>query len=473
MENTGNGAPRRPNPRRRRRSPLRIFIDSYLPLLVIGVVIILFIVFAVGSIGRSNDRRAQQEQDRIAASQSEAQKQLELEAEASRLITEASALAKAYDYDGAIALLDSFSGNLYEFDSLLAARESYVKTKESLIAWDDPSKVVNLSFHLLIADPVRAFSDKGYASSYKWNFITTTEFSSIIQQLYDNGYVLVDIYDLFEATTAEGGSTVYKAKTLYLPEGKKPMMLTQTQVNYYTYMTDSDGDGLADKGGGGFASRLIVDSTGALTCEYVDSTGKTLTGAYDLVPILEDFIAANPDFSYKGARAVLAVSGYDGLFGYRTDPETAKKISQEYYDQQLKELPAVVDALKAKGYRMACYTYNNIAYGNVSAAKIQEDLDKWKNEVTPLLGELDILVYAKESDISSPADAYTGDKYHVLQNAGFRYFLGFCEGSEPWAQTNRTNVRQGRLMVTGNNLQKNAKLFEGLFDTSIALDRNR
>ena len=41
MENTGNGAPRYQNPRRRRRSPLRRFLDAYAPTLLIGVAVIL------------------------------------------------------------------------------------------------------------------------------------------------------------------------------------------------------------------------------------------------------------------------------------------------------------------------------------------------------------------------------------------------------------------------------------------------
>lgn len=467
MENANNGSPRRPVRRRRRRNPIQVFVQSYLPFLVVAVLVILFIIFVSGSIRRSNERREQARQESIAAQQSEAQYHLELQAEANRLIAEAEQLAAVYDYDGAVAVLDSFSGNLYEFEDLLSHRESYLTARDSLVIWDDPGQVVNLSFHLLIADPNRAFAHKGYGDSFRWNFITTTEFSSILQQLYDNGYVLVDADNLFTYSSTDG----YTPKTLYLPQGKKPLMLTQTQVNYYTYMTDSDGDGLADKNGGGFASRLIVDANGDLTCEYVDASGNTVTGDYDLVPILEDFIAKNPDFSYQGARATLAVSGYDGLFGYRTDPETAQKLSQEYYDRQLAELPAVVSALREKGYTIACYTYDNVAYGNLSAAQIKVDLDKWKAEVTPLLGPIDTLVFAKNSDISDTREAYSGDKYNILYGMGLRYFLGF--GDAPWAVLGEDSIRQGRILVTGNDLKNKPGLYQGLFDAASSLDPSR
>lgn len=472
MENQNERAPQRPQqPRRRRRkrNPVYVFIHTYLPLLAILLALILFITFACNSLGRSSDRREQERQESLALQQSELMYQQELFAEANALVAEAEALAAVYDYDGAVAVLDRFSGNPGDFDLLQDRREQYLAAKDSLVAWDDPSQVPNLSFHLLIADADRAFKHTGYGDSFRWNFITTAEFSEILNSLYKGGYVLVDSDELWSYSPTDG----FTAKELYLPQGKKPLMITQTQVNYYTYMTDSDGDGLPDKDGGGFASRLMVDGRGKLTCEYVDAQGNTVTGAYDLVPILEDFISQHPDFSYHGARATLAVSAYDGLFGYRTDPETAKKIGEDFYQQQLQELPKVAQALRDAGYKIACYTYDNVAYSKLSASEIKQDLDKWKSEVTPLLGEVDTLVYAKSGDISSEHGAYSGDKFELLYAMGFRNFLGFCDGSTPWALTEKDYVRQGRILVTGNGLANTASLYEDFFTAAAVKDPKR
>lgn len=471
MENTSNGTPRRPVRRRRKRNPVRVFIQSYLPVLVVAVLVILFIIFVSGSISRSNARREQKRQESIAAEQSEAQYELELHAEANRLAAEAEVLAAMYDYDGAVAVLDSFSGNLYDYDAMLESRDAYLAAKDTLVAWDDPSKVTSLSFHHLIVDGHRAFSDPEDGSGYQYHYLTIKEFTAILQQLYDNGYVLVDLDDFIAAPNSADGISGYSPKTLYLPEGKKPLLLSQNQVNYYAYLIDGNDDGLPDKDGDGFASRLVVDSNGNLACEYMDSNGNVQTGAYDLVPVLEEFIARNPGFSYRGARAILAVSGYEGLFGYRTNPEAADALGQDYYDEQLAQLPKVLNALREKGYTIACYTYGNVAYGKLSAAEIKEDLDKWKAEVTPLLGETDILVLAKTSDISDTHEAYSGDKYNVLRDMGLRCFLGF--GNAPWATVSNDSVRLGRLLVTGNNLKNNASLFEGLFDAASVLDTSR
>ena len=460
MENTGNGAPRYQNPRRRRRSPLRRFLDAYASTLLIGVAVILFIIFVAGSVSRSNARREEARQSSIAAYESSVQLQAEQELEAAALAAQAQELVNSYDYDGAIALIDNFSGNMYDFDYLLNIRDNCLQAKENLVAWSDPAQVANLSFHLLLHDPVRAYADKDYSTSYRWNFVTTAEFSAILEQLYQNGYVLVGLDDVI-AFPGEDGSG-YAAKTIYLPEGKKPFMLTQTQVNYYTYMTDGDGDGLPDAQGDGFASRLILEN-GDLTCEYIDTSGNKTTGEYDLIPILERFIKEKPGFSYQGARATLAVSGYDGLFGYRTDPETALKISQQYYEQELNELPKIVSALRDKGYLIASYTYGNSAYGKLSPKRLKEEMILWSNEAETLLGEIDILAFAKDSDISAGKDAYSGEKFNILRDAGFSCFLGYCSDSTPWATLANDHVRIGRLMVTGNNLKNAPKLFDGIF----------
>ena len=70
---------------------------------------------------------------------------------------------------------------------------------------------------------------------------------------------------------------------------------------------------------------LDVDGT-LLTPE-----GQIVTGDYDLVPILNRFIAEHPDFSYRGARAILAFTGYEGVLGYRTKPSYEGALGSEAY----------------------------------------------------------------------------------------------------------------------------------------------
>lgn len=460
------------NPRRRKRSQLQIFKEAYLPVLIAGAAVLLIIIFIIGSISRGIQQRQLEKDASLAESVSIENEYNRLTEEADLLIADAELLAAKYDYAGAIAVLDTFQGDMSQFPALLEKRAAYEEAKDTLQAWDDPSQVLNLSFQLLIADPQRAFSDENYGTAYNRNFVTTAEFSKMLEELYENGYMLVSLSDFITTEITETGATVYQAKTLYLPAGKKPLILTQTNVNYNTYMIDGDGDKIPDKDGAGFASRLVIGTDGKLTCEMVDSEGNTVTGAYDMVPILEAFIETHPDFSYQGARAILAVTGYDGLFGYRTNAEARERLGTEAYDLEVQGAKKITNALRSAGYELACYTYENIPYGDRSVTEIKADLSGWTAEVLPILGNVDILAYAQLSDLSG-SGTYGSEKHQVLQDAGFRFYLGFCEDGTTWATVDDNYVRQGRILVTGSNMAHHADWFEGIFDAEAILDESR
>lgn len=465
--------PRRPAaPRRRKKTKAQIFKETYLPLVIAAVAIVLIVVFIIGAIVRNVQKKQaleRLEQESIAAQEEESAR---LALEEQTLLVQADELAATYDYDGAIAVLDTFSGDISKYPTLSGRRSEYVLAKSQLVAWDDPGKVVNLSFQMLIADIQMALRHQSRAQTIINNFITTDEFSKILQELYDNGYILVSPTDFMEASVNENGETVFTPKTLYLPAGKKPLMITQTNVNYNLYLVDSDGDRKADKYGGGFANKLVLDSNGDITCEMINSTGQTVYGAYDLIPILDAFVEENPDFSYRGAKAIIALTGYNGLFGHRTQPDAVLTWGQEIYDDAVVQAKAVAERLRETGYILACYSYENISYGDIISAQIDQDLTKWDNEVLPILGEVDILVYAQGDDIVS-GKVYSGEKYQVLKNHGFEYFIGFCSGSEGWFYTDTGYARQGRILVSGANLANHSDWFMGMFYASNVLDSAR
>src|SRR5699024_2549984 len=169
-------------------------------------------------------------------------------------------------------------------------------------------------FHILVADPSITWNLSG-EDEYKiadYNQVMTTidEFKGILQQMYDRGYVLVRLHALVEETKNEEGETVFTEGKIMLPEGKKLFVMSQDDVCYYFYMI-----------GDGYTSKMVVGEDGRPTTEYINSDSSTVTGPYDLVPVLNEFIDEHPDFSYKGAKAVLAFTGYNGVLGYRTDPD--------------------------------------------------------------------------------------------------------------------------------------------------------
>ena len=462
MDEMQENTPRPVNPRRRKKTKAEVFKETYLPAIIAGVALLFILIAIIGSAVQSSQRKKQNAQLQQSAAAEEQKQKQQWDAECSALLKQAADYANAYDYAQAITTLRSFSGSYAEYTQLSDAIKKYTDIQSSMVTWDDPSKVLNLSFQLLIADPVRAFNDDEYGRSYNRNFITTEEFRIILDQLYDNGYVLVDLDDIVQPVQTEEG-TVYQANTLQLPADKKPLILTQTHVNYNIFMTDGNGDKLPDKDGAGFASKLIVNADGDLVNEIVDKDGNLLTGEYDLVPILNSFIKDHPDFSYKGAKAIIAVTGYDGLFGYRTNPGAKSWLGADAYNQEIENAKKIAQALRDDGYRIACYTYSNTGYGEISFAQMQNDLNSWKQEVTPILGTVDILAFAQISDISGTTP-YSGNKFNSLMDAGFRYYLGFCDNGTLWADVQPDHFRQARILVTGSNLKYHSDWFTGILE---------
>ena len=312
----------------------------------------------------------------------------------------------------------------------------------------------------------KIFSDKASPSStsYNRNFLTTGEFQKILQQLYENEYILVSLEDL---------TTGSELLPLYLPEGKKPLLLTQTNVNYYTYMVDGDGDKLPDRQGAGFASRMILDDNGNITCEMVDAQGDLVTGAFDMVPILESFIETHPDFSYKGARAVVAVTGYDGILGYRTSAAAREFFGEDVWSNEVAQAEAVIAELKRLGYELGCYTYANESYSTYSAGQVSDDLVKWNSEVTPILGETDIFVFPRNSDLAGSGVAYDDERFDLIYSYGFTHYLGFSNTTENWNFCEGEYFRQSRILVSGSVLAHHGAWFDGILDAAVILDPAR
>lgn len=420
--------------RRRPGKPRLTFKEKYLPFIILGAAALLCLSFIFGSIEMRRDQSTTQ-------TSSERINQL-LEAEAQDLKERASTMVAAYDYENAMKLLAGYSGGLANHNELMSLYNSCKNALSQMVVWDDLSEIPNLSFRTLVADLEKAVADPDRGSRYSSRHITTDEFTRILEQLYANGYVLVSPYDFFMPSSAIDNNAVITRTSIRLPESKKPLILTQEGVNYYSHTEKC----------GGFADALVLNGNGELTCRLGESEG-----AYDLVPLLNDFLAEHPDFSYEGARATIAVSGYEGLFGMDLD--------------QTAEIQSVADALRAQGYDIACYTYADMEYADFGAAGIREDLDKWNDKIKPLLGEVDILVYPSGGDIAGQ-EAYAGSKYDTLHEFGFRCFMGVDNGAY-WGLSTSAYVRQSRTLVTAANLTEHPEWYTGLFDAATVLSEAR
>ena len=272
----------------RRKSKQQLFKETYLPFVILGLSVLLSLSFIFGSVGQSRARaEVKAREERIAEL---------MKNEAEELKSRAAAMAAEYDYENAMKTLANYSGGLNSNTELMSLYNTYKEALNDLVVWDDLSKIPHLSFRTLVTDLDKAAADPDRGSRYQKNYITIDEFSRILNQLYENGYVLVSLSDFAMPYTAEDGSVGVNMTSVRLPEGKKPIILTSEGENYYSH-TESCG---------GFADLLTVNEAGELVC--VDTAGNE--GAFGFVPVLNAFIAEHPDFSYEGARATIALSGY-------------------------------------------------------------------------------------------------------------------------------------------------------------------
>ena len=464
---------RRPKRRSRRKvSPLQKFLYRYFPslcLVGLSVLCVGTVIFTIQSISGMVQNAASNIQTEAPA---ETEDPL-LRQQLNEILAQAEKLAGGYDYLGAIDLLETFPDHA-SFPEITGQIDAYRELDSQLVSYSDLDNITHLFFHSLIADPVRAFDNDADADGYNLYMVTVAEFKAILQQMYDRGYVLVSPYDI--AYENENGKFVYG--NIRLPEGKTPFLMSQDDVNYYSYMIGT-GSGVnetpifADKKGDGFACRIIIGEDGFPTCEYVDANGNLHVGDYDLVPILERFIQEHPDFSYHGARAILGVTGYEGVFGYRTKPSYEAALGTARYQQEVENAKAVAECLKEHGWILASHSYGHPAYGNLTPDRVEADSDKWETTCQYIIGETDILLFPHGSDISG-VKQYTMDneKFAILYAHGYRYFFN-VDSKVAWSQVGTNYFRGSRRNIDGYRMYHNPGRLADLFDVETVFDPAR
>lgn len=384
------------------------------------------------------------------------------------VLRQAKILAAGYDYEGAIQLL---SEDPYYTESIemLELVEQYQTERLTLVPFKNIEQVTHISFESIIMDTARAFDGDNRASEYNQKNITYNEFMSILNQLYENDYVLVRMTDLMHyEVTEDANGTVTETATrgiLYLPEGKKPLVISQDDVNYYTSMVNN-----------GFANRLVLDENGDIAAE-IYLNGKQQVGAYDLIPILEDFIEAHPDFSYHGAKGVIALTGYEGVFGYRIGSDYA---ATDTYEADVAMAKEVAKKLAENGWEFASHSYAHKHVVNMTLEEFQADCDRWQTEVAPILGvDVSIYIWPFGEDSGEGIGTwrgYEGAKYEYLRSLGFRYFCNVDATNPYWVQPTSNYYRMGRIDITGFRMYDDAERGKNrlgfLFDVSQVFEKD-
>ena len=402
--------------------------------------------------------------------------QEEINALAEQLMKDAKEATLGFDYQGAIAMLENFE-YYDQFPEMEVMISEFEVEDAKLVAWPDMGKVTHVFFHSLIVDPSRAFDGDADQRGYNRYMTTCDEFWAMLEEMYARGYILVSPYDVaYEVTTPDGNFFTYGQ--IRIPEGKIPFIMSMDDLNYYSYMI-GEGDGknetpiFADTTGDGFAHRLVIGEDGYPTCEYMDKDGNVTTGDYDLVPLLEKFIQQHPDFSYHGARAILGMTGYEGVFGYRTKPSYEAALGTARYQQEIQAAREMARCLRDHGWILASHSYGHPSYGEIEAENVRVDSDKWEVTVESIIGNVDIILYPNGSDIAG-AEYYTFDnaKFAALYEDGYRYFFN-VDSNKYWSQLGENYYRGGRRNLDGYRMWNHPKRLEDLFDVSAIFDSSR
>lgn len=474
--------------RRRRRRRKRTLMAICFFLIVIAV--ILGATVALKSCdGTGDSDKKTESQDKPFGNKEDKDSKAEVAAKAAQerldKIDEADYLAATYDYDSAIELLNGIEG--YEEDTELQEKVAgYEATKASCVPVNI-EEVTHIFYHTLVVDEERAFgnqaNDNQCIGNNQW-MTTVDEFNAITQEMYDRGYVMVSIHDLYEETTDENGNTIYQPATIMLPEGKKAFVLSLDDLSYYHSYDNY-----------GYAARLIVDENGDVVNEYIDADGNTHIGLYDCVPLMDKFVEEHPDASYHGAKGIIALTGYNGVLGYRTDESYSLDnidnpeidlVKRNYLkehpdfdrDVEIAKAKAVADAMKENGWEFASHTWGHLRVGDSSLERLKTDNDKWQRNVAPIVGETDTIIFAHGQDLEDWGDYDTAnnEKYKYFRSEGFNIFCN-VDATQYAVWFDEDYMRMGRRNLDGYRIYYNAigeqNNVSDLFDAAEILDPDR
>ena len=353
-------------------------------------------------------------------------RQEELNARRAEAIARAEELRQQYFYDEAIAALSDEEIVNEQVEAELAAIRS---EKDSLV--DYTGDVPHIFFHSLIVYPELVFTDKVTPmGGYNSGFSEKAELEKILPQLYERGYVLYDLDALWEMTDSG-----MQRKPILLPPGKTPLILSADDVAY-AY-------------GNGFAQQLFVDENGELMYRVNNPQGDVdIVPDGDVMGVVDAFVEQHPDFSYRGHKGTIALTGFQGAFGYDYDePEQAEQIR------------TVAAALKADGWNFASHSYthnrvNNFYGPGCSVEKISYDINKWVDHVVPCIGETRLFIAPFGYRVQQPA-------LQCILDAGFQIYC--TVDSKVYNELNPDYALMSRIEIGGYSMTYYRDILNELF----------
>ncbi len=342
-----------------------------------------------------------------------------------------------------------------------------------LVAWGANQVGEHIFFHPVIAYPQWAFHDCPASQEQRYGLddwmVTVDEYNKILQNLYDKDYIIVSMNDVWSEVDTPNGPRMQR-NTLMIPEGKKPLIISFDDTNYYDYMLEE-----------GFTSKLVLADDGNIWAECTDPyTQETfLTRDLDAITILDKFVEEHPDFSLNGVKGCLSLTGYQGILGYRTQNDidiAANDPRRPAFDAnrqaEIEAVKPIIQRLKETGWYFGSHTWGHIRLSTRAMEQIQRDTGRWAEEVGSLVGPTSILFYphgARPDGDHDQGETY-GEQFKWLQSQGFRIFASVGTSSYSQVKSTISAVICDRLHPDGTTLRRSRSRYLQFYDAKEIID---
>lgn len=184
-------------------------------------------------------------------------------------------------------------------------------------------------------------------------------FYDTLEKLYEDNYILISIDSIYEYKTANDDKHIMQ-KPLFLPQNKKPLLITIADFDYI-----------------------------------------------QLITLIDEFVEKNNDFSFEGAKGIIALTGSEKIFDYGS-----KLTGSDYYYSKKQKASEFIDKLKNTGWLFACHGYYHNDLNKISYKKVVEDTKKWKSKVESITGSTNIYLYPFGNSLPRKGPKYR----HLLQS---------------------------------------------------------
>jgi len=357
-------------------------------------------------------------------------------------------LFKGYFYEEALALLNSDEA-LINHETM--ALEAEIQSEIDSLVLFNPKDIKHIFFHSLILYPKNLFPNLSTPTGgYNEGFIYQSELQRLLPQLLERGYVLYNINDIF----SKNANGVMKQNDIYLPPGKRPLVISIDDPSYHYNKTAPNRYG--------FANRVVFDEFGELATEVPTPSGTVeLTYDGDVHVLIDGFVKEHPEFSYRGHKGAIASTGYMGIFGYSLTDLENTEIRQTVI--------AICDKFKENGWIFAnhSYTHNRTGYWgpNTNPANIRYDVRRWKETIEPIVGKTNLF-------IAPFGFLLRGEAMQVVLDNGYDIYCT-VDFNQP-ISVYSTHAVMGRIEIGGYSLVRYVNtLNRDFFDVSSVKDSHR